>query len=90
MISVSSVFYADVSFVPRRRVARPPGRFRLHALETETRQVQFIDESVDHPDRIVQLNITIMVGRQKADLTTINSFDKTSHSAPPKQCRVLT
>ncbi|GJD71681.1 hypothetical protein MMMDOFMJ_4644 [Methylobacterium gnaphalii] len=58
-------------------------RRRSRAFKAECREVQFIDEDVDHPDRVLRANIVVDAVRQKQRLAPLATFDETAHSTPP-------
>ena len=40
-------------------VSRSTGRLRFHPLETQFSKIQFIDEDVDQPDRVILRDVVV-------------------------------
>lgn len=57
--------------------------------KAEFGQLKFIHKGVNDADRVVRIHIVFKTRRQKARLVTVNSFNETSHMAPPKQCQII-
>jgi len=63
-------------------ISRPTRRFRNDALKPQRPQIQFVDEDVDHPHRIVFSHVIIEeLGEQNA-LRSAFAFDKALHQEP--------
>ena len=57
-------------------------RFRHDALKPQRPQIQFVDEDVDHPHRIVFSHVIVKeLGEQNA-LRSVLALDKALHSSP--------
>src|SRR5262249_17992410 len=63
----------------RRMVGGPPGRFRLHAIETERKQVKLIDKRIDNPDRIVLGDVVLESVWKPSGLRASLTFDISLH-----------
>ncbi len=61
-----------------------PSVRRRYALETKTRQIQFIDEHIDHPNRVVLGHKVVKILRQQRRLVSILTFDESFHAAATK------
>src|SRR4029077_14470118 len=67
----------------RRMVGRPASRLRIDALETHRPQVELLDESLDHPYRIVIRHVIIDTLGQQTNLGPVHTFDESLHRARP-------
>jgi hypothetical protein len=54
---------------------------RRHALEAKTRQLQFVDEDIDHPHRVVLDDIVVKTLGQQRNLGSVLAFDESLHAA---------
>jgi hypothetical protein len=63
----------------RGMVGRTPGGFGHHALEAELRQIQLLDEHINHSDRVVLRDVVIQTLRKQSALRSILPFDKSLH-----------
>src|SRR5580704_5921914 len=64
-------------------VAGTPGGLGLHPLKPTLLEIQFIDEYVDNPHRVILRNIIVEMFRKQRALTTIFAFDKSLHQSLP-------
>jgi hypothetical protein len=62
----------------RPMIARPAGRRRDHR-KAERVQVQRFNESLDHPHRIVSVDVILKRRRQKRSLSAIRALDEAMH-----------
>jgi hypothetical protein len=62
-----------------------PGVRRRHALEAKVRQIEFVDEDIDHANRVVLGNIVVKTLGQQRNLLAVLAFDKSLHVAAPKK-----
>ena len=67
----------------RRMVGRPPRPRRDQALEPQRRQVQLVDEHIDHPHLIVLANIVFQAVGQQRPLHPVLALNKAVHRKPP-------
>ena len=64
-------------------MVRGPARLRgPDALETELRQIERVDESIDDSHRVVLGDEVVQRLRQQRDLVPILSFDEPGHTDP--------
>ena len=63
-------------------VGRPARRLRHNAREPQRRQVQLVDEHVDHPDRVVLRHIVIQILRKQNALPAVLTLDEATHRKP--------
>src|SRR4029077_8791343 len=57
----------------------PPGRLGNHPLEPKPHQVQFLNEYVDHSDRVLLRHVVVQeLGKQNA-LPAVLTFDEALH-----------
>lgn len=59
-------------------VGRAPCRRRRNH-EAELTQIEFVDEGVDHPRRVVFVDVVIQATRQERRLTAILTLDEAAH-----------
>ena len=72
----------DVDLEQHGRVVRRSARGRrLGALEPELPEVEFVDEGVDHPDRVVFSDVVVEALREQGDLASVRSLDESLHHA---------
>ncbi len=62
-----------------RMVGRSARRLRHDTGEPQGRKVQFIDEHVDHPNRILLRHVLIEIFRKQHPLPAILTLDKATH-----------
>ena len=60
-----------------------PSRRRLNALEAERSKVEFINEGIDHANRVVVGYVVFEAGGQHRLLAAILSFHKSAHASLP-------
>ena len=73
----------DVELQESRGMISGPARGRrLDAIKTQIRQVQRIDERVDHADRILLVNPIVEALRQERRLPPICSLHEALHDVP--------
>ena len=53
------------------------------ALEAERRQIQLVDEDVDHPDGVLGRHVVVDAVRKQKLLMAIAAFDEAAHLTPP-------
>lgn len=56
-----------------RVIARPPRRGRPYPAKTQRRQVQLIDEDIDHPDRVVLRHVVFKMLRKQIALNEVTA-----------------
>jgi hypothetical protein len=72
-------------------IGRPAGRQRLDPVEPEAEKIEFIDEDIDRPNRIVVADPVFQALRKQRALAAINTLDKTLHQTlPSKHGRIIT
>jgi hypothetical protein len=62
-----------------------PSDRRRHPLEAKARQIKFVDEHIDHANRVVLGNIVVQTLGQQRDLRAVFPFDESLHVAAPKK-----
>jgi hypothetical protein len=65
-------------------IRRRAGRRRLNAIKSQPAQVQFIDDDIDHTNRVGLPDIIIQAFRQQDDLGSILALYETLHLRPPR------
>ncbi len=65
-------------------VSRPAGGLRDDTVEAQCRQIQFVDERFNHPDRVVLRHLVIQAVRQQRSLQPVLAFHETFHPAIPQ------
>ena len=65
-----------------RMVGRPARRPGRHALEPQRPQVQFLDEHVDHTNRVLLRHIVVQVFRKRDPLAAILTLNEATHANP--------
>ena len=61
----------------------------LDTLKAELGKIELLYKGIDDANRVVSIHIVFETRRQKTGLVTVCSFNETSHTAPPKQCRII-
>src|SRR6202011_5207626 len=64
-----------------RVVRRTPSVRRRHALEAKTREIQSVDEDIDHPNRVVLDDKVVKTLGQQRNLGPALAFDESLHAA---------
>ena len=64
-------------------VGRPACRCRLDAYEAEIGQIERVDKSINHPNRIALLDPLIEALRQQRRLSAMGTLNKALHELPP-------
>jgi hypothetical protein len=60
---------------------------RVNSLEAECAKIEFVDEDLNDPDRVVFTDVVVQALGQQRDLGSILAFDKSLHvSAPASRC----
>jgi hypothetical protein len=67
-----------------RMIGRPAGRLGIDPAEPERREIELLDENIDHPNGIVLADPVIETFRKKRALPTIRPLDKALHEIPRK------
>jgi len=62
-------------------VGRSACRSRLGTLESQFPEVEFVDERVDHPNRVVFSDVVVEALREQGDLASVGSLDESLHHA---------
>ena len=65
-------------------IGRAPGRLRHNAIKAQRRQIQFVNEGIDDPDRVIFPDVVVQAIRQQDQLAPVLTLDKTLHSGPPE------
>src|SRR5438067_11445675 len=65
-------------------VRRSSGYLGINTDEPELRQVQLVDEDVDHANRIILANPIFQAFRKKRALSAIRALDEAFHQIPPR------
>src|SRR5215472_15555757 len=60
-----------------------PGGLGDETVETQCRQIQFVDERFNNPDRVVLRHVVIQTVREQRSLPPVLAFHKTFHPASP-------
>jgi hypothetical protein len=60
---------------------RSARRSRLGTLEPQFPEVEFVDERVDHPNRVVFSDVVVEALREQGDLASVGSLDESLHHA---------
>src|SRR5262249_1850392 len=68
----------------RGMIGRPACRRRCHPRKTQARQVQFVDEDLDYPNRVLLADVILKAVRQQRWLHPIFAIDEPMHCQPPK------
>ncbi len=55
-------------------IRRPARRLGLNPIKTKPAQIEFIDENIDHPNRIVFVNPVLQALRKQRALTPVNAL----------------
>jgi hypothetical protein len=63
-------------------IRRPSGRGRSNPIEARSREVEFFNESIDRPNRIVLVNPVFQLFRKQRRLLAINPFNEAPHPIP--------
>jgi hypothetical protein len=63
-------------------ISRPTGHLRRNTRKAQRFQVEFVNEHIDDPDRIVFRRIVFQAVRQQRRLSPILALNKTLHPAP--------
>jgi len=63
-------------------IGRPPGRFRDNTRKAQSSKVQFVNEEIDHADRIVLRHVVFQAIREQCRLTPILALNETLHHDP--------
>src|SRR5215467_5552449 len=64
-------------------VSRASGGLGDDTVEPQCRQIQFIDERFNNPDRVVLRHVVIQAVREQRSLPPVLAFHKTFHPASP-------
>ncbi len=70
-----------------RMVARAAGLFWYDAVEAEPRQIERVDEGIDHANRVLLADVVVNRFRKKRRLRPIRALDEPPHSSPPAPAR---
>src|SRR6516225_3738995 len=70
-------------------VSRASGGLGDDTIEAQCRQIQFVDECFNNPDRVVLRHVVIQAVRQQRSLPPVLAFHETFHPAIPNS-RTLT
>jgi hypothetical protein len=70
---------------PTRVVGGTPGVRRHHTLEAKARQIQFVDEDVDHTHRVVLDDKVVKTLGQQRNLGSALPLEESLHAAAPKK-----
>ena len=65
-------------------IGRPACRRRRHPRKSQGGKVQFVDEDLDHPNRVLLADIILQAVRQQRLLHPIFAIDEPMHRQPPK------
>ena len=60
------------------------GGLRDDTVEAQCRQIQFLDERFNNPDRVVFRHVVIQAVREQRSLPPVLAFHKTFHPAIPQ------
>ena len=64
-------------------VSRAPGGLGDDTVKAQCRQIQFVDERFNNPDRVVLRHVVIQTVREQRSLPTVLAFHKTFHPPAP-------
>jgi hypothetical protein len=65
-------------------VSRASGGLGDYTVEPQCRQIQFVDEPFNNPDRVVLRHIVIQAVREQRSLPPVLALHKTFHPAIPQ------
>ena len=65
-------------------VSRAPSGLGDDTLEPQCRQIQFVDERFNNPDRVVLRHVVIQAVREQRSLPPVLAFHETFHPASPQ------
>ena len=65
-------------------VSRASGGFGDYTVEPQCRQIQFVDERFNNPDRVVLRHVVIQAVREQRYLLPVLPFHETFHLAIPQ------
>src|SRR5437660_12207744 len=65
-------------------VRRPSRCLGIDTNEPELRQIQLVDEDVDHANRIILANPIFQAFRKERALSAIRAFNEALHQIPPR------
>src|SRR5262249_46532560 len=68
----------------RRMVRRPAGDLGLNPAEPKLRQIEPLDEDLDHPNRIILIDPVFQAFRKQRALAAICPLNEASHPIPPQ------
>ena len=68
----------------RGMIGRPACRRRRHPRKPQGGKVQFVDEDLDHPNRVLLVDVILQAVRQQRRLHPIFAIDEPMHRQPPK------
>src|ERR1700680_3521830 len=69
-------------------VARPSRRRRRHSYKSQGGKVQFLDEDLDHPNRVLLADIIFQAVRQQRPLHPIVAVDEPMHSPSARSLKL--
>jgi len=58
------------------------------ALETRSAQVKFVDEDIDHANRVVRTDIVVQTPGRQCNLASVFAFDESLHRPTSAQARM--
>jgi len=65
-------------------VSWPSGGLGDYTVEAQCRQIQFVDERFNNPDRVVLRDVVIEAVREQRSLPPVLAFHETFHPAIPQ------
>ncbi len=68
----------------RGMIGRPACRRRRHPRKAQGGQVQFVDEDLDHPNRVLLVDVILQAMRQQRRLHPVFAIDEPMHRQPLK------
>src|SRR6185436_20586228 len=66
----------------------PACRCRRHPRKAQAGQVQFVDEDLDHPNRILLVDVILQAMRQQRRLHPVFALNEPMHRQPPKALKL--
>src|SRR5712691_4549459 len=67
----------------RWMIRRPPGCLRSNPIETQSAEVKFVNEGIDHPNWIVLVDPVFQALWKQRRLPAIDTLNEAPHSIPP-------
>jgi len=65
-------------------ISRAPSGLGDDTVEAQCRQIQFVDERFNNPDRVVLRHVVIQAVREQRAMPLVLAFHKTFHPAIPQ------